>query len=1207
MDTTSSPDPGATTAASPIPVDRITELYRGDIFTEETARVARDRIHWMCAQCEGARVLDVGCSQGIAAILLAREGFEVTAIDTHPESLAFARREIAREGRLVQDRLTLIETDLASLPEQADYDTILLGEVIEHQAVPIRLLRAARARLKPSGRMVVTTPFALHPHVDHKVSLFPRDLASFAAQLDMALTALHVDGNYMRCVLSDRVHGQEPIELDTLSSLTEAATLQSQRQLYDRLADRLEALKKRSDALKSAQSKLAEATSARQLAITTADDAVAAERGKYRDAEARLGASESKAAAALQAMRDAEARLAAEERKRVDVEARLAAEERKRVDVEARLAAEDCKRVDAEARVAAEERKRVGVEARLAAEERKHSAMEAHSVRTQVGLAAAQHELSQARGQADHLALQGTTLLKRLVAQERAVAESERRRQRVEQQLALRIGRVIVACRRAPQRLLLLPLDLIRELRAYRRERRLRSEAPAAVASDGRTGLLGERWNPVSMLVKREAQWLRVPVAAPGLSLQVGLRLESFDTATNAEAMLLAQFRASDGKIISPVDTRRGAAASVPASLVLPLSLGNVGDREEWIDLPDGCSEVALTVNRGASANIARVVYTRLALHPHSSRSTHSVAPAASAKPTPSDLPLRPDDPPRPRALSLLDPFSHACFAPDLTLIPLDREGWKEQLDGGIAYDFFFAESVWRGNDGTWNYCMTKPQSSAGEALQAVLSRCRELGIPSVLWNKEDPANFDVFLEAARRFDIIFTTDANCVPRYRAEVGHDRVHVLPFAAQPHLHNPVLPGDRQPRVAFAGSWNGNKYPARARWLEVLLGAAMSRGVLDIFDRHADEKDAALRFPERFRSAVRGAVPYDEIAERVYKRYGAMLNVNSVEDSPSMVARRVFELAACGTPLISSPSPALEGAFADVVTVVQNESDAGAAIDQALGDELATLRRAVRGVRLVHAQHTYGHRVKTLVGNIGLGASVVSKAEQPITAICVSRRPQYVGRVAAMLGAQTHGDVRVLFVAHGEGFDDETIKRAFAPRLRVQVLHLDGTDTVLADGLNLAMSKAETDLLAKIDDDDYYGPNYLLDATLGFGYSDAGVVGKGSYFCYVEHSDQMGLRFPSQHYRPRSIIHGGTLVWDRRRTKGLAFSRVRQGCDTAFLRSLKEHDVSILSIDPFNFVHVRYANAQQHTWKIEDEAFMAKARILRSGLDLDLAYA
>ncbi|MCH7628746.1 MAG: hypothetical protein IH997_08525, partial [Proteobacteria bacterium] len=69
--------PDSDTRSHPIPADRISELYLGEVASDEASEVARERIHWMCSHARGETVLDIGCSQGIAAILLAREGFVV--------------------------------------------------------------------------------------------------------------------------------------------------------------------------------------------------------------------------------------------------------------------------------------------------------------------------------------------------------------------------------------------------------------------------------------------------------------------------------------------------------------------------------------------------------------------------------------------------------------------------------------------------------------------------------------------------------------------------------------------------------------------------------------------------------------------------------------------------------------------------------------------------------------------------------------------------------------------------------------------------------------------------------------------------------------------------------------------------------------------------------------------------------------------------
>ena len=259
-------------APAPAPaVDRINEIYRGEIHSAEPARAARDRIHWMCAQCEGETVLDVGCSQGIASILLAREGFFVTAIDTNPGSIAFARAEAVRESAAVQQRLKLLEVDLESLPKERTFDTILLGGVIDHQSRPDRMLAAAKSRLRQGGRLVIWTPFGLHPHTGHKASLFPGDLAALAERVELGLTSIEADGHCMRCVMLESEAAEPQPDPAQLLRLTQAAAFESQQILFERLAQQDEQLQKKSDGLRATQRKLAEAQTKLDGPLKTAE------------------------------------------------------------------------------------------------------------------------------------------------------------------------------------------------------------------------------------------------------------------------------------------------------------------------------------------------------------------------------------------------------------------------------------------------------------------------------------------------------------------------------------------------------------------------------------------------------------------------------------------------------------------------------------------------------------------------------------------------------------------------------------------------------------------------------------------------------------------------------------------------------------------------------------------------------------------------
>ena len=332
------------------------------------------------------------------------------------------------------------------------------------------------------------------------------------------------------------------------------------------------------------------------------------------------------------------------------------------------------------------------------------------------------------------------------------------------------------------------------------------------------------------------------------------------------------------------------------------------------------------------------------------------------------------------RVASVLDEMSEACFAPECELVPLTLEGWAEQLDQRRP-DLLLVESAWNGNGGEWQYRIaTYPRKDlAGlPALRALLDGCRERGIPSAFWNKEDPVHFERFAEAAALFDHVFTTDARCVERYRALPGRERtVTPLPFAAQPRIHNPaaVVP-ERSASPCFAGAWYRDRHADRRRALAALLDAARPRGLV-IYDRSFGGKDGAFGFPERFAPHVLGGLPYERILD-VYRSHRVFLNANSVADSPTMCSRRVFELAACDTAILSTPGAALSALLGEgTVDEALDEASAAAALERLLGDEPERRRRARAARRKVFAEHTYAARLATIAGTAGLDTSALRR--------------------------------------------------------------------------------------------------------------------------------------------------------------------------------------------------------------------------------------
>lgn len=316
----------------------------------------------------------------------------------------------------------------------------------------------------------------------------------------------------------------------------------------------------------------------------------------------------------------------------------------------------------------------------------------------------------------------------------------------------------------------------------------------------------------------------------------------------------------------------------------------------------------------------------------------------------------------------IADQFTSETLGASMQTVPLDRAGWRAQLDG---LDLIFVESAWKGNGGQWFRGVGQYDDDEHADIRALLTAARELGIPSVFWNKEDPVHFARFVGTASLCDHVFTTDANMIGAYLAKgIGTVRTaSALPFYAQPRIHNP-LPSARpfEHTVAYAGTFYGQRFAKRSAELASLLHAAQEFG-LTIYDRQADDPDSPYRFPPDLQPFVRGSLPYDEVID-AYGSHVANLNVNSVSDSPSMFSRRVVEIAACGGIVLSGPGRGIEETFGSAIPVSDDPPMWRTWLASWASDPQARLAEAWLQMRAVLRAHTVDTALTILARTAGI---------------------------------------------------------------------------------------------------------------------------------------------------------------------------------------------------------------------------------------------
>ena len=471
-------------------------------------------------------------------------------------------------------------------------------------------------------------------------------------------------------------------------------------------------------------------------------------------------------------------------------------------------------------------------------------------------------------------------------------------------------------------------------------------------------------------------------------------------------------------------------------------------------------------------------------------------APAALRTPlrrglTPPELPgsTFPDGPvarPDLRIACILDEFSYRAFAYEAELTQLWPDRWETQLDE-VEPHVVLVESAWRGEDDRWRHHMTGDAPS--DDLVALVAACRARGIPAVFWNKEDPPNYDVFIATAALFDRVFTVDAGSLSRYAGDLPGVRVGVLPFAAQPRIHHPVLPAEgRDQSVMFAGTFHVDKHPHRKVQVAQVLDPARA------FDLHIYARFTAwaYRWPPPLDAHVVGSLTYAQTLD-AYRRYRVVLNVNSVPRSATMCARRIFELLACGTTVLSGTSPAIEALLGPgLVRQSADPDDTVVQLAELLGeDDDARARTAARGLRTVLGAHTYGHRLDRI-----LEAAGIDGFHRPVpTVAAVVPLSGDGAALVADLAAQDHPVDHLVLVGPAEALRDAA-SAAGAAGLPTPVEHVTSTVPSRGEVLEVAQT-ADGDLVALLDASCRYGPGFLADQVNAFAYADVDAAVKAAH--------------------------------------------------------------------------------------------------------------
>ena len=550
------------------------------------------------------------------------------------------------------------------------------------------------------------------------------------------------------------------------------------------------------------------------------------------------------------------------------------------------------------------------------------------------------------------------------------------------------------------------------------------------------------------------------------------------------------------------------------------------------------------------------------------------------------------------RIAGILSPRMQSFLEMEAEITPLRLEDWQATLKG-TPPDFLLVQSCLE-KSGSWvEYGHVANEPS--DRLSTLLAYCKREGIPSVFWDTEDNIHFPLFSKLAPQFDRVFAADPKNLDAYTKAMNRDAVHLGP-AIQPVLHNPFKPE--------AGRFD-NFSILMDGWADILEYPTAFEFLKPLFKKGLHITDSRYRFMANklddlpaFRENIMGCVSYGRHLSAL-RHYRVLVMPEKTLASPMSRSWQALEAMACGCSVVMT-GDGQEGRIPEgLVTQAKDDASLRDKALELIRDDLSREHESHLVRREIYAAHTYAHRMRTICASLGIPHD--GEAFPRASVVLATKRPELISACLETFHKQTYPDKELIIIFNTDRADVGEVRRMLAGHTNVHVFQVHQEKNIGAC-LNFGIAQAKGKYWFKMDDDDYYGANYLQDWVHLAETADFQIMGKPPAFIYLEEKDKLFLRNKAL-WTQLTIgsmgaphLCGATL--GGRREYFQEFSENHRACvDTDFVEKGRTTDRALLVGDIWNFVAYRARDKQRHTWRNDDEGIMHHAIPFCDGLNLD----
>lgn len=521
-------------------------------------------------------------------------------------------------------------------------------------------------------------------------------------------------------------------------------------------------------------------------------------------------------------------------------------------------------------------------------------------------------------------------------------------------------------------------------------------------------------------------------------------------------------------------------------------------------------------------------------------------------------------------------------------------------------YSFFFCESCWNGNNGEWKYKINS-KTVKTEVLD-ILKQCKKLNIPTIFFNKEDPVNFDSYIETAKHFDIIITTDTNCIKKY-TDLTQSKIFVMPFTLNPLTINNIDRQNDNDNSFFAGSFTYSLSEERKQNTNILLDKLKTKDFI-LFDRSLNKlqrkefynnKYSLNIFHPKYNKYIHSAISHSDLLN-VHLMTNWCGNLNTIKNSDTMFARRVLEASIMKNSLVTDYSQGVYKNFENSIYKLEDELK----YDNNEDILLNQIKKQLGWRNVIKNYNSYNH-----FSNIFEQINIKDfenpfKQKNKISVICSTNRINNYSIILQNYNRQKYSNKELIIVFNLDM--NSNIQNIINNNKNSNIIikQIDEKET-LGYCLNRAINLSNGNIISKFDDDDFYGENYLQDMYYSMIISNADLVGKCAHMVYALETKELWIKFYKINYENYTyqankwnFICGGSLFFKKYIYEKCKFKESNTGEDCYFIEQVKNNNFTIYASDFFNYCYIR-DKCENHTYKTDLKSFLGSKSIMINKYD------